>query len=583
MQRIFLSLVAIAVASMAFAQPFVWPNAWTTAQPGEAVMGGTYRVGAISDPRTFNPIVSAEQNSMIDTTDLLGASLLLRGPDSDEWLAYGASDFVVSDDGTVVDITIRDGMKWSDGSDVTVQDYYIRWLIETDVDAQSNAYDGWFLNDQLITVEITGENSLRFTFPGPDRLAFANAALLPLPDAVFGEAYRSGGAEAVRALWGTESPAEEVLTTGPFMPTQYAPGERLNFVANPYFGEWNVDEQGNALPYLEGYNITLVGDQDAELNLYLAGELDFFAPRNLDDIGVINVAVNNGDIDAIMLEDVAPVASSQFIVFNWNLSSDPVKEAMFRNPNFRRAMAHLIDREAIIELVYGGSADPMYTGVYLVNGYWINDDVPKYEYDVERAVELMALAGYSNRDAQGFLTNADGVRASFSLATNAGNNQREQIIQIFADSAREAGVEVATTPIDFNLLVDQLFSTGDDRPFDSILIGLRGGSRDWPFGDNVNLCTGGLHMFNTSGACIGALETLVDQLTKTGRQTLDTEAARDIGFQIQQTEAEQSAILYTVSPKAHYSWLTGIQGEHPIEYLNPLLGSRQLPLTFKTQ
>jgi hypothetical protein len=90
-------------------------------------------------------------------------------------------------------------------------------------------------------------------------------------------------------------------------------------------------------------------------------------------------------------------------------------------------------------------------------------------------------------------------------------------------------------------------------------------------------------MFNTSGACIGALETLVDQLTKTGRQTLDTEAARDIGFQIQQTEAEQSAILYTVSPKAHYSWLTTVQGEHPIEFLNPLLGSRQLPLTFKTQ
>jgi peptide/nickel transport system substrate-binding protein len=246
-------------------------------------------------------------------------------------------------------------------------------------------------------------------------------------------------------------------------------------------------------------------------------------------------------------------------------------------------MAHLIDRDSIIELVYGGSADPMYTGVYLVNGYWINNDVPKYDYDVERAIELMALAGYSQRDAQGFLTDANGNRASFTLATNAGNNQREQIIQLFADSAREAGIEVVTTPIDFNLLVDQLFSTGDDRPFDAILIGLRGGSRDWPFGDNVNLCTGGLHMFNTSGACLAANETLVDQLTRVGRQTLDTEAAREIGLQIQQAEAEQSAILYTVSPKAHYSWLTTVRGEHPMEYLNPLLGSRQLPLTFKTE
>ncbi|MFN2322191.1 MAG: ABC transporter substrate-binding protein [Trueperaceae bacterium] len=583
MQRIFLSLVALAVASMAFAQPFVWPNAWTVAEPGEAVVGGTFRDYSISDPRTFSPIVSAEQNAMIDTIDLLGASLLTRGPDSDEWIAFAASDFSVSDDGTIVDLTLRDGIKWSDGTPVTVQDYYVRWLIETDEEAQSNAYDGWFLNEQLVQLEITGENTLRFTFPGPDRLAFPLAALLPLPDKIFGEAYRSGGAEAVRALWGTETPAEEILTTGPFMPVQYAPGERLNFVANPYYGEWNVDEQGTPLPYLANYNITLVNDADAALNLYIAGELDSFAPRNLDDIGVINVAINNGDIDAIMLEDIAPVASSQFIVFNWNMASDPVKQAAFRDPNFRRAMAHLIDREAIIELIYGGSADPMYTGVYLVNGYWINDDVPKYEFDIERAIELLALAGYSNRDAQGFLTNADGVRLSFTLATNAGNNQREQLIQIFADSAREAGVEVVTTPIDFNLLVDQLFSTGDDRPFDAILIGLRGGSRDWPFGDNVNLCTGGLHMFNTSGACIGANETLVDQLTKVGRQTLDTEAARELGLQIQQAEAEQAAILYTVSPRAHYSWLTAVSGEHPLEYLNPLLGSRELAMTFMAQ
>lgn len=583
MQRILFSLVAIAVVSMAFAQPVVWPNAWTSAQPGEAVMGGTLRDYSISDPRTFNPIVVAEQNALAEITDDLGAALLRRGPDSDEWLPYAASSFTVNDAGTVVDIVLRDGIKWSDGSDVTVQDYYIRYLIETDPEAQSNSYDSWFLNDQQITLEITGENSLRFTFPGPDRLAFPVAALFPLPEKVFGPAYRNGGAEAVRALWGTESDVTQVLTTGPFRPVLFAPGERIVFEANPFFGEWNVDEQGNPLPYLAAYNRTIVASADAGLNLYLAGELDIFNPRNLDDIGVINVAVNNGDIDAVVLEAVAPVANSQFIVFNWNLASDPVKQAAFRNVNFRRAMAHLIDRESIIELVYGGNADPMYTGVYLVNGFWVNEDVPRYEYDPERALELLALAGYGQRDAQGFLVNAEGRRLSFTLATNAGNNQREQIIQIFADDARAVGVDVQTTPIDFNLLVDQLFSTGDDRPFDAILIGLQGGSRDWPFSNNVQLCTGSLHMFNTSGACITAQETLIEQLTKTGRTTLDTAAAREIGLQIQQTEAEQAAILYTVSPKANYSWLTTVRGEHPMEFFNPLLGTRQLAMTFKTQ
>lgn len=579
MKRYVLSLAVLGLFSAALAQAFVWPNAWTSAAPGEASYGGVYRYSGLSDPRTFNPIVSAEIQDFLGIIDDLGAVLLKRGPDSDAWLPYGASSYEVSQGGTVVDMVLRDGIKWSDGSDVTVQDYYIRYLIETDPEAGSNSYDSWFLNDVQIRLEITGENTLRFTFPGPDRQAFPVAALLPLPDKIFGEAYRSGGAAAATALWGTESDPAAVLTTGPFRATVFAPGERIVFERNPYFGEWNVDEQGNALPYLDGLQVTIVTDQDAALNLYLAGQLDTFNPRNLDDIGVINVAIQNGDIDALVYEAVAPVASSQLITLNWNLASKPQLEAAFRNVNFRRGLAHLLDRETMIELVYGGNASPMYTGVYLVNNWWVNNDVPTYDFDPEVALEYFARAGFT-RGADGLLRNADGFSPSFTLATNAGNNQREQIIQIFADSAREVGLEITTTPMDFNLMVDQLFSTGDDRPFEAILIGLSGGSRDWPFSDNVYLSSGSLHMYNTSGAPISGQEALIDQLTKTGRQTLDDEAAREIGYRIQQAEAENLGILWTISPMANYSWLNRVRGEHPIEFLNPLLTTRQLQLTF---
>lgn len=583
MRKLFLSLAFVAVATFAMANPFVWPGNWTVTAPGEAVAGGVYRDHSTSDPRTFNPIVSAEQNALVDITDLEGASLLMRGPDSDAWIPYAAESFTLSDDGTVMDLVLRDGIKWSDGTPVTVQDYFMRYLIETDPDAGSNAFSSWFLNDVPIVVEITGPASLRFTFPGPDRLAFPVAALLPIPDHVFGEAYRSGGAEAVKALWGTESDVRQVLTTGPFRPTLFAPGERVVFERNPYFGDWNVDEAGTPLPFLDGMVTTIVGSADSALNLYLAGDIDTFAPRNLDDIGVINVAMQNGDIDAVVLEAVAPVARSAFIVFNWNKASDPVMEATFRNVNFRRAMWHLVDREALIELVYGGNALPMHTQVYLPNTFWLNDDVTKYDFDPERALELLALAGWSRRDAQGFLVNDAGRRLSFTLATNAGNVQREQITQIFADDARSIGVDVTTTPLDFSLLVDQLLSTGDDRPWDAILIGLFRGSRDWPSGSNVDICSGNLHMFNTTGDCITPQETLVEELHKLGRATLDTDRARDIMFEIQAIQSDQAQILYTVSPMANYSWLSAVQGEHPIAYLNDEVGARQLALTWMSR
>ena len=88
MKRVLLSLAALAAVSMAAAQPFVWPNAWTAAEPGEAAYGGTFRDSAISDPRTFNPIVSAEQNQVVDLAD--ATTLIQQGPDSDAFIPYMA-------------------------------------------------------------------------------------------------------------------------------------------------------------------------------------------------------------------------------------------------------------------------------------------------------------------------------------------------------------------------------------------------------------------------------------------------------------------------------------------------------------
>ena len=581
MKKALLILAALAVVSMAAAQPFVWPNAWTSAEPGEAEYGGTYRGSALSDPRTFNPFVSAEANDVVDAAD--ATTLIQQGPDSDAFIPYMAESFTISDDGLVVTIDVRQGMKWSDGEDITAADFYLTYLAETDPDVGSNGFDSWFINDAQIQGELVDEYTLRFTFPTTDRTALPVLAIAPAPDHILGEIYRDGGAEALKAAWGTETDVSETVWATAFVPTQFVPGQRIVFERNPFFGEWNTDEQGNALPYLDRYVVQIVESTDAALNLYLAGEIDAYSPSNLDQVGVVSQAINNGDIDAVLLPNVAPVASSQFIVFNWNKESDPFKESVFRNIKFRQAMSHLVDREAIVDLVYGGSAAPMWSNVYQVYDFWVNPDVPKFPFDPERAAELLAEIGFSQTNSNGVLVDADGNTLSFTLATNAGNSQREQITQIFADAAREVGVDIELQAIDFNLLVDQLLSTGSDRPFDAILIGLQGGNRVWPFGVNVIPCGTNLHMYNQEPECIFAQETLAEELYFQGRQTLDTDEAREIGFGIQNALANLQAQIYTVSPLSHYSWLSDIGGEHPDGLINDALGVRELPMTFKRQ
>lgn len=578
MKKILFALAAAAAVSLASAQAFVWPDAWT-ATPGEAQYGGSYRWFDISDIGTFNPAVT-------DTsTNFTGlwfeqAQLITRGPDSDEWLPYAAESFEISEDGLTVNVTLRQGLLWSDGEVLDANDYYFAYQARTDVDVGSNAYDGWFIDGEPITLELVDDHNLVFRFPAPDRLAMPIVALTPFPDHVLGEIYRSGGAEALRDAWANSADVSTLVGAGPFIPTTHQLGERLVMSRNPHFGAWNVDEQGNELPYLDEITLTFVTDADAALNLYLAGELDIFNPRTLDDIGLISQAVQNGEIDAEIIENASPVASSQFIVFNWNLASNPARQEIFRQTAFRQAMSHLTDRAAMVDLIYGGAAEPMYSSVYQVFDYWVDDSV-RFEYDPEAALELLASIGFDRRNANGWLVNADGTELGFTLVTNAGNNQREQLIQVFADAAREVGVNVETLALDFNLMVGQLTTEGDDRDFDAILIGLTGGSRDWPFGANVTPYGGNLHMYNQSSTYVTPQELQITRLYWQGRQELDTEAAREIGVQIQNIENELQPIIYTVSPTAHYSWRSHIGGEHPAEYQNAIVGSRQIALTYR--
>jgi peptide/nickel transport system substrate-binding protein len=534
-------------------------------------------------PRTFNRFISTESgsaNTVVGIEEALGAGLLTIDPVTDAWIPYAAESFDVSEDGTVIDVTLREGLMWSDGTPITLDDYLLTYEIETDPELDGPHYDGWFIDGEQITVEATGERSLRFTFPAPDRIAFTIVGtFIPTPSQIFADVYAEGGADAVEGILGTETDPSELVFSAPWVLSDYVPDERLVFTRNPHFGEWNVDEAGNPLPYIS-QRIETIADQQAQLNLYLAGEIDLYNPANLDEVGAINVAAINGDINATILENVSPVRSSSFFVFNWNLARDPFKQDVFRDARFRQAMSHLTDREAIVELVNGGAAAPAFSNVYQVLEFWYNPDVPRYDFDPEAALALLAEMGFTETNEDGFLVDADGNELGFTLSTNAGNANREQTLQIIADTMREYGINVNAVTLDFNLLVDQILSEGDDRPWEAILIGSSGGSRDWPFGTNTYVCTGNFHMYNRSGACLTEEEEQMQALFFEGRSTLDNERAQEIAYELQNVHADLQPIIYTVSPLAHYSWLERLGGNYPDELIDTINGSRALVLSF---
>lgn len=581
MKKSWLVLAALTLlgAGISQAQVLTWPQKWSVAKPSEVKRGGTLHASTISDFRTFNPFVSAEATN-VPSIISGNHGLIQRDPVTGDWMEDMATSWTISSNKLEITFKIRKGMKWSDGQAVTADDWVTTWKIHTDEKVESNSYDSFFIDDKPIVVKKVDDLTLKIIYPKTDAEALSTASFTPWPDHIFGPVYKKDGAEGIKKMWGLNAKVEEIVSPGPWTIESYKPGERIVLKRSPEFGEWNKDEAGQPLPYIDRYEWLIVKDLNADLAAFLSGQTDVFAASTVDQISQIRKAIQDKNLDATIKVNVSPNATSQFIVFNWNKKSDALKQSLFRSSKFRQAMSYITNRQAVIEVVFGGFGTPTYTSIYPVLTQWVNPSVTKYDYDPKKASQLLAELGFSKKDGEGYLVNAQGKRLEFNLATNAGNNVREQIGRLYVDEAKKVGIKINFNPIDFNTLVGQLQSKGEDRPYDAIIIGLSGGGLDWPFGSNVTPCDGGLHMFNTSGKCLDPRETQLDALYTRGRTELDLSKRREIGNQMQKIEAELQPIVYIAGTNFHPAWNNRVGGQFPDKLINALYGTRQIEMTF---
>ena len=581
-------LLAILVfaSSWASAAPFVYPTGWTVSNPNEVKTGGTFRTFNISDFKTINPFTSAETPSipgLISGTAVNTGGLFRLDPVTLEYVPYLAESYTVSPDKLTWTFKIRKGVKWSDGQTLTADDFVTTWKIHADEEVGSNAYDSFFINGKPVVISKMDEDTVRMKLPTVDATALETSGYAPWPDHVFGPVYKAKGAAGIKAMWTLSEDPKNIVSLGEFKLESYRPGERATFVKNPYFGEWNKDSLGRPLPYLDGLSYTITKDLNSAFAQYLAGQLDTFGPRNADDLAQVRRAIDAGNLKAVLNPNVSSISSTIWVTFNWNRKSDPEKQRLFRSSDFRRAMSHLVNRQGIIDLVYGGLGTANYSAVPPVLKDWVAPNLKKYDFNPEAATKLLAGLGYTKKNADGVLVNKQGRALEFNLATNAGNDQNEKMAQILVAEAAKVGVKINFRPIDFNTLVGQLLSTGDDRPFDAILLLLGAGGIVFPLGNNVVVCGGNIHAYNTSGKCLAPWETQVTALFYRGQQELDTAKRKQIAYQIQEIEALHVPWIYLPIPNRHTSWNARVRGEFNKATASGYVGSRMIELSWIAQ
>lgn len=124
---------------------------------------------------------------------------------------------------------------------------------------------------------------------------------------------------------------------------------------------------------------------------------------------------------------------------------------ILRDAEVRRALAHAVDRDAIIEKVYLGNARSIQSPIYYKRPEY-DSTLTFIEFDLEKARKILADAGWRDSDGDGILDKViDGVKTDFrfSITTNSGNRKRIEIATMFAHDLKKIGVEVSTTSLDW--------------------------------------------------------------------------------------------------------------------------------------
>ena len=342
------------------------------------------------NPETLDPAL----NSAIDASNTIITIFepLLLINENNEVIGGQAESWEASEDGLTWTFTMRDGLKWSDGTDLTAKDfeYSFKRMANPDTAAPYAAtclgmIDGFDAaqagdTDALNVKASDDGKTLTIVLAYPcsyfDKMA-AFAAMSPVQQATV---------EANGDSWCTS--AETFVSNGPYMITDWTPSERIVLTKNPnYVGGWD-----NSKIVSDTITLLLLEDSSAAFAAYNSGEAVLIKDVPTDEIPSLTKAEDGGDfyVDTIL--------GTYYVSLN-------LKRDAFKDAKVRRALSLAIDRDYVANTIMQGTystADSIVgPGIVDENGYFHdNGNAPyisaDYEANLAEAKKLLADAGYPN-------------------------------------------------------------------------------------------------------------------------------------------------------------------------------------------
>jgi peptide/nickel transport system substrate-binding protein len=508
--------------------------------------GGSITYRLTSPPQTFNYLLAKEESSLAVGFYLLGARLAEFDQDQQRHVPGLAESWKWEDDKRTLDVTLRDGLKFSDGHTLSADDVLFTMRALYDERTASPIFrDAMMVNGRPIETTVVDARHLQLLFPetvaAPEGYLY-NVAILPRH--ALEEAFNNG---TLKDSWGITSDPRTIITAGPFIVESVTPGERIELKRNPNY--WKKDTAGNALPYLDSLVLVVIDDANNAMTRLQQNTLDIVDRIRPTDYASLRSSQCNA-----RAYDLGPGLNTDYVWFNQNDGTqngkpivDPVKRAWFSDARFRRAISHAIDRNSIISTNLQGLATPLYGFVSPGNRAWAASDIPHTEYDLEKALALLQEAGFTLRGTADApeLFDAKGNRVEFTLIVPTENQPRKEMAAVIQQDLTKLGINMQVAPIEFQALTARWSQSYD---YDAVLLGLSVTDPDPSSYTGLLQSNSGTHQWypkETKPAT--PWEARLDELTTAQAHETDTERRKAIFRDIQNIIAEQLPIIPIVA------------------------------------
>jgi len=526
-------------------------------------------LSVLSDPKTFNYPLNQESPNIFGLT----YEGLINENGLGEIEPALAESWQITPDKLGIIFTLREGLKWSDGTPLTAEDViftyndiYFNEAIPTD--ARDVLRVG--TSRALPKVRKIDDRRIEFTTPEPFAPFLRTTGLPILPAHALRESVRTkdeNGKPKFLTVWGIDTPPSQIVFNGPYRVASYTTSERVIYQRNPYY--WRKDAQGRAQPYIERVIWQIVESTDTSLLQFRSGALDSVGVQP-DNFSLLKQEEKRGKFT---IYSGGPASGTNFISFNLNKGSrngrplvDPMKSRWFNTVAFRQAVAYALDRPRMINNIFRGLGELQNSPLSVQSPYYFSPEqgLKVYDFNLEKAKQLLLGAGFKYND-QGQLLDAEGNLVRFTLITNAGNKIREALGTQVKQDLSKIGMQVDLNPIAFGVLVDKLSNSLD---WECYLLGLTGGVEPND-GANVWSPEGGLHSFNQKpaqgqpaieGREVADWEQKLGDLYIEGARELDEGKRKEIYAETQRLTQEYLPSIYLVNSLAMTAVRDRIQG-----------------------